>query len=316
MKELHSADPHNAWADGTKVIYPRLAALRARDGFDLFPNLRSVLCFLSEPGLHDKKLLPSNLRSLTSFTRNYGMNVDGHTNTLVQVASHTPFLEQLHLRGVFHFPVTEQIQPLRLAYLREVDLTRASISYRDFQYLCGVLCESPVAILTIHLRKPLAEWKSALPVFPALRRLTFCGDPTIAHNFLERLPKSTLADFTIEHEDCMAEPNAYGSLLDLLHERFSDSLKSMHLDIGDPPIDAHNFLAYTLAGFIPLVRSGVEELRYTMYIDVSALPEVLQRALDPSWWPTLRVFSFSRQSQRLSRRQLEERKKLWGPFFQ
>jgi len=244
------------------------------------------------------------------------MDADGHTNTLIQMASHTPFLEQLHLRGVFHFPVTEQIQPLRLACLREVDLTRASISYRDFQYLCKVLCESPVATLSVHLRKPLAEWKSALPVFPVLRRLVFCGDPTIAHDFLERLSKSTLADFTIEHEDCMAELNAYGSLLDLLHKRFSDSLKSVHLNIGDPPTNAHHFLAYTLVALIPLVEAGVEELRYTMYIDVLALPEMLQQALDPCLWPTLRVFSFSTQSQRLSRRQLEESRRIWAPFFQ
>ena len=233
---------------------------------------------------------------------NFGTDTDGHTNTLIQLASHTPFLEQLHLRGVFHFPVIDQIQPLRLAHLREVDLTRATISHSDFQYLCRVLCESPVATLSTHLRKPLVEWESTLSVFPVLRRLVFCGDPIIAYDFLERLPKSTLADFAIEHEECKAKLNAYESLLDLLHERFSDSLKFIHLDIGYPPTHACKFLARTLVALIPLVEAGIEELRYTMYIDKSALPEVLQRALDPSWWPTLRVFSFSKQSQRLSRR--------------
>lgn len=305
---MHSADPRSAWADGTRLIYPRLAALRAGDGLDLFPNLHSLLCFLSEPGVHDKKLLPSNLRSLTSFAGNYGLDADGHTNTLVQLASHTPFLEQFRLRGVFHFPVTEQIQPLRLAYLQEVDLTRASISYRDFQYLCGVLCESPVATLSIHLRKPLAEWQSVLPVFPVLRRLIFCGDPTIANDFLERLPKSTLADFTIEHEDCRMELSTYESLLDLLNKRFSASLKSIHLNFGRQPMDVrgHYFIARTLMALVPLVEAGLEELRYSLPIVVSSLPKELQRALDPSSWPTLRVFSFSTHSQRLSHRELEE----------
>ena len=299
-----------------------MTALRARDGFDLFPNLRSILCFLSEPGLHNKKLLPSNLRSLTSFVGNYGLDAGCHTNTLVQLASHTPFLEQLRLRGVFHFPITEQIRPLRLAYLQEVDLTRASISYRDFQYLCGVLCESPVATLSIHLRKPLAEWESAFPVFPVLRRLIFCGDPTMVQDFLGRLPRSTLADLTIEHEDCRIELNThvYESLLDLLNERFSASLKSIHLNFGRQPMDVyrHYFIARTLMALCPLVEVGLEELRYSMSIVMSSLPKELQRALDPSCWPTLRVFSFSTQTQTLYHRELEESMVLWGihtPFM-
>ena len=306
-----------AWMDGRRLIYPRLAALRARGGVDLFPNLRSVVCFLSEPGLGKEKLLPSSLQSLTSFAMGYIQDEEGHTNTLVQLASHAPLLEQLSLRGLFRSLVTGPVQPLRLAYLREVDLTRASISHRNFQYLCGVLCEAPIMELSIHLKQPLVEWPSLPPIFPVLRRLTFCGDPLIAHDFLERLPNSTLVEFIIEHEDSMIQLGAYESLLGFLNEQFSDSLHSVHLNFGRQPVEVphHYFIAHTLMALIPLVEGGLEELRYSMPVMVESLPEELQRVLDPSMWPTLRVFSFSTRSPRCSDRELEERMKIWGPML-
>ncbi|KAL4062755.1 hypothetical protein V8B97DRAFT_1877509 [Scleroderma yunnanense] len=316
VKVLRSADPRCAWMDGTRLTYSKLAALRARDGVDLFPNLRSIVCFLSEPGLRDEKLLPSSLRSLTSFVMGYEVEVEGHTNTLLQLA-HTPLLEQFNLRGLFRSLVTDHVQPLKLAYLREVDLTRAFISSRDFQCLCAVLCESPITVLSIHLRHPLVDWRPALSVFPSLRQLTFCGDPSIAQSFLERLPKSTLADFTIEHEDVGVYLSPYESLLGVLHEKFANSLKSIYLNFGQQPMDIHPhyFLLRSLVALCPLVDAGLEELRYSMPLHMPTLPEELRPVLDPSSWPKLRVFSFSTKSPRLSHRDLEETMRHWAPIF-
>ncbi|KAL4066886.1 hypothetical protein J3A83DRAFT_4260391 [Scleroderma citrinum] len=308
--------------DGTRLIYPRLAALRARGGVDLLPNLCSIICFLSDPGLGKEKLLPSSLRVLTSFVTGYSADLEGHTNTLLQLA-HTPLLERFNLRGfnlheLFRSLVVDHIQPLKLAYLREVDLTRASISSHDFQFLCVALCESPVTTLSIHLKHPFLDWQPVLPVFPVLHRLTFCGDPSIARDFLERLSGSTLADFTIEHEDSRICLSAYESLLGLLHERFSDSLESVHLNFGRHPIDvlATHFLLCTLVALLPLVKAGLKELRYSMPVYLPSLPEEIRQALEPSSWPTLRVFSFSTQSPRLSHRDLEENLMLRGPAIQ
>ena len=112
------------WANGTSLIYHRLAALRARCGVDLFPNLRSITCFLSEPGSGKEKLLPSNLGSLTLFATGCETKGEGHTTILVQLASNTPLLEQLSLRGPFRrLLVTDHIQSSRLACLREVELS-------------------------------------------------------------------------------------------------------------------------------------------------------------------------------------------------
>ncbi|KIM64339.1 hypothetical protein SCLCIDRAFT_646729 [Scleroderma citrinum Foug A] len=318
VKELHSADPRTTWVKGTRLIYPRLAALRSGCGVDLFPNLRFITCFLPEPGFGKEKLLPPNLQSLTLFATGCDMEAEGHTNTLVQLASRTPLLEQLSLRGPFSFPVTNHVQPLRLACLREVDLSRTFMSYRAFQCLCGLLCESPIAELRMYLGQPLAEWQSVPPIFPILRRLAFCGDPIIAHDFLGRLSKPTLSEFTIEHRDCRIELNAYESLLGLLNERFSASLKSIHLNFERQPMDVrgHHFIARTLLALIPLVEAGLEELRYSIPIAASSLPKGLKTALDPSSWPELRVFSFSTHSQTLYDRELEESMLFLGFMFQ
>lgn len=310
-----TVDPRTIWekdATHTRLIYPRLAALRASCGVDLFPNLRSITCCLPEPGLGKEKLMfPSNLQSLALFATGCEMGADGHTNTLVQLTSNTPLLEQLSLRGPFCFLATDHVQPLRLACLREVDLTRICLSSRDFQRLCRLLCESPITELRVYLKQPLVEWQSVPPIFPILRRLAFCGNPVIAHDFLGRLSKSPLTEFTIEHRDCKITLNAYESLLGLLNEHFSASLKSIHLSFGRQPIlgvPKRYFIAHTLMALVPLVEAGLEELRYSM--PMRGFPRNLRKKLRKtrefsSFW-TLRVFSFSTHSQTLYDRELEE----------
>ncbi|KAL4082131.1 hypothetical protein V8B97DRAFT_2020593 [Scleroderma yunnanense] len=292
-----------------------LAALRARSGADLFPNLRSITCFLAEPGLADEKLLPLSLKSLELFAWAFEDDIEGHRKALVQLSSHTPHLERLTLRGVFHFVDMNPPKPLRLKHLREVVLTRVLMSSCDFQYLCHLLCASPVAELSICLREPLIdESHSAPPLFPFLRRFVFCGNPVIAHGFLERLASTTLLGFSIEHEDCVAQLGMYKSLLGLLHKRFSNSLKSLHLNFGRCQKDVHvyDFLANTLMALRPLVGAGLEELRYSMSTITSTLPEELQQSLDPSSWPGRTEFSFSTCTPRLSDRVPEQDMIFWA----
>ena len=289
-----------------------MAAFRAKDGVDLFLNLCSIVCFLAELHLAYEKLLPSSLQSLTLFARIFE---EDHAKALTQLSSHTPLLEQLTLRGEFHFVDTNPAKSLRLRHLRDVDLTRASMSSCDFQYLCHLLCESPVAKLSIHLKRPLIdELHSAPPLFPFLRHLIFCGDPVIAHDFLDKLTSTSLLEFCIEHDDSITRLGAYKSLLGLLHERFSHSLKSLHLNFGryQKDVHLHDFIMNTLMALKPLVKAGLEELRYSMPIIISTLPEELQNALDPSSWPETTAFSFSMHAQRLSDQEPEQDMMFWA----
>lgn len=314
VRELYSADPTRTWVYSLKLIYVRLAALRARDGVDLFPNLRSIIYFFADVHLADETLLPSSLQFLTFFA---WMFEPGHRKALTQLSTHTPFLERLTLRGVFHFIDTNPATPLHLRYLHEVDLTRASMSSCDFQYLCRLLCESPIKKLSIHLNEPLIdELHSAPPLFPYLRHLLFCGNPLIAHAFLGKLTSTSLLDFCIEHEDTIIQLCTYKALLDLLHRRFSSSLKALHLNFGRHQKDVHlyHFIAHTLMALRPLVEAGLKELRYSMPIIVSTLPEELQKALDPSSWPKTTAFLFSVHAERLSDQEMDRDLIFWPPF--
>jgi len=156
----------------------------------------------------------------------------------------------------------------------------------------------------MYLKQPLVEWQSVPPTFPNLRRLAFCGDPIIAHDFLGRLSKLALVELTIEHGGYMIELNAYESLLDTLSERFSASLKSIRLIFKEQSIDVRRtyFIARTLMALVPLVEAGLEELRYSMDMMVGLpkkLRKKLRRGRDLSSLWTLRVFSFSTQTQTL-----------------
>ena len=289
-----------------------MAAFRGREGANLFPNLRSIVCFLAELHLANVKLLPPSLQSLTLFARIFE---EGHAKALTQLSSHTPLLEQLILRGEFHFVDTNPAKSLHLRHLRDVDLTQSSMSSCDFQYLCHLLCESPVAKLSIHLKQPLIdELHSAPPLFPFLRHLMFCGDPDIAHGFLKKLTSTNLLEFCIEHNNNITRLGAYKSLLGLLHERFSHSLKSLHLNFGRHQKDVHlyDFMTNTLMALRPLVEAGLEDLRYSMPIIISTLPEELQNALDPSFWPETTAFSFSTHAQRLCDQEPEQDMMFWA----
>ncbi|KAH7884317.1 hypothetical protein F5I97DRAFT_1439195 [Phlebopus sp. FC_14] len=311
VKELRSADPRGAWVDGMRVVYGRLAAVRARGGSDLFPNLQYLVCFLAEPGLGQEKLLPSTLRSLTLFSWVTPSNdVDDFAVVLSQMARHTPSLEHLTLENSMSFHQEQTLHPIPFTRLRTLDLTRLTQSSQDFTQLCHVLSDTPVTQLSVHIRNRGLDddWNPTQPAFPALQSLTFCGDPLLATKFLERLATTTLREFIIEHEDVLIRVEAYECLLKLLHSKFRASLTSLYLNLGRGPISVQSseFLFRTLKAVLPIVEEGLEELRYSLCACVPSLPEPLQEALKPSAWPTLKVFEFTTQSKRLSDRLLQE----------
>ncbi|KAG2068064.1 hypothetical protein BDR04DRAFT_1158274 [Suillus decipiens] len=269
---------------------------RIRSQTTLFPLLRSLSLQLIEPLDMQGHLFADSLRSLKISGPAYVHCKDDRVQmAIAHVARDAPLVEYLHVEDYTYSVAQSFLPPLHFVHLRTVKIS-SFFNYTLLQSLCHILSQAPVTQLELELPPlPNKEWNISTLVFPVLKSLRICGNPTSAEQFVSHLTSKGLQELSIHHTRGPASAADYRQLLSRIADKYGNTLQQLSLSLGQLPTPNYPYdlsqavldAFYAIAPHFNQLKTLHLSLPHNRYVHLA--PEL---TFESPTWPSLKLLDF------------------------